>query len=364
MAGTEIDIPGGATAWLAAPAQGSGPGLVLCGEGGPASRALAELLSEEGYVVIACAPAADDFSAPLAALRALPNCKGGVGALAFGAYAAPAMRAAGRRDFDCVAAYCADDGGSILYAARGAKVPVALHCAGELRMAPDPDRALESYAYPGVAPDFALPGSPGYDKQAAAMAYSRSLALMRKVLGPHYDLSSLWEAHRACEFVTRDPDATMRTMVEEPYVNHIPTLTGGYGSKDLYRFYRHHFIPKSPKDLRNIPVSRTIGADRVVNEGVLCFTHDTEIDWMLPGVKPTGKYVEVAIVGVITFRGDKLCHEHIYWDQASVLVQIGLLDPAGLPVAGRASAAKVLDPSLPSNELMANWAHGAAKGSR
>jgi carboxymethylenebutenolidase len=102
----------------------------------------------------------------------------------------------------------------------------------------------------------------------------------------------------------------------------------------------------------------------VVNEGVLCFTHDTEIDWMLPGVQPTGKYVEVPIVGVITFRGDKLCHEHIYWDQASVLVQIGLLDPAGLPVAGRASAAKVLDPSLPANELMANWPQSAGKESR
>jgi carboxymethylenebutenolidase len=144
-------------------------------------------------------------------------------------------------------------------------------------------------------------------------------------------------------------------MVEEPYVNHIPTLTGGYGQKELHRFYKHHFIPKSPKDMRNIPISRTIGVERVVNEGVLCFTHDTEIDWMLPGVKPTGKYVEVPIVGVITFRGDKLCHEHIYWDQASVLVQIGLLDPKGLPVAGVASARKVLDPSQAANELMPRW---------
>ena len=150
-------------------------------------------------------------------------------------------------------------------------------------------------------------------------------------------------------------------MVDEPYVNHVPTLTGGYGQADLHRFYKHHFIPKNPKDSRSIPISRTVGVDRVVNEGVLCFTHDTEIDWMLPGVKPTGKYVEVALVGIITFRGGKLCHEHIYWDQASVLVQVGLLDPSGLPVAGVESAKKVLDPSHPANALMPNWADSEGK---
>ena len=193
------------------------------------------------------------------------------------------------------------------------------------------------------------------------MAYTRTLGLLRKVMGPIYDLSALWEAHRACEFITRDADTTMKTMVDEPYVNHVPTLTGGYGQKDLYRFYKHHFIPKNPKDSRSIPISRTVGVDRVVNEGVLCFTHDTEIDWMLPGVKPTGKYVEVALVGIITFRGGKLCHEHIYWDQASVLVQVGLLDPSGLPVAGVESAKKVLDPSRPANALMPNWADSEGK---
>ena len=113
--------------------------------------------------------------------------------------------------------------------------------------------------------------------------------------------------------------------------------------------------------MRNIPISRTIGTDRVVNEGVLCFTHDTEIDWMLPGVKPTGKYVEVPIVGVITFRGDKLCHEHIYWDQASVLVQVGLLDPEGLPVAGVETAREGVERYLHSNRLMARGRASAGK---
>jgi carboxymethylenebutenolidase len=361
MAGKEIDLRGGARAWLAEPAHGSGPGLVLCHDGAAGMHELADLLAEEGYVVIAAKHA--DLGAQAAALRSLPNCKGRIGVLAFGRCAVPALQAAVRGEFDCAIAYCGSDTAPVLDAVRNIRIPVALHWTGDRRTESEPSENVESYAYSGVKPGFAVPGAPEYDKQSAAMAYSRTLALLRKVLGPHYDLSSLWEAHRACEFVTRDPEATMRTMVDEPYVNHIPTLTGGYGKKDLYRFYKHHFIPKSPKDMRNIPVSRTIGADRVVNEGVLCFTHDTEIDWMLPGVKPTGRYVEVPMVGVITFRGDKLCHEHIYWDQASVLVQIGLLDPAGLPVAGRASAAKVLDPGLPSNELMENWPLSAGKES-
>ena len=365
MAGRQVDLAApegdGARAYLAEPLQGSGPGLMLCSENPAALRGLADLLAEEGYVVLASRH--DGFDAQLAALRARPNCRGRIGVVAFGACVAPALRAAARGDFDCAVAYCGAYRAAVLDAVRNIKVPVVLHWAGEQPIESEPGDSVETHAYPGVAPGFALADSPGYDTQAAAMAYSRTLGLLRKVLGPHYDLSSLWEAHRACEFVTRDAEATMRTMVDEPYVNHIPTLTGGYGAKDLYRFYKHHFIPKSPKDMRNIPVSRTIGADRVVNEGVLCFTHDTEIDWMLPGVKPTGKYVEVPIVGVITFRGDKLCHEHIYWDQASVLVQIGLLDPAGLPVAGRASAAKVLDPGLPSNELMDNWPQSAEKES-
>ena len=85
---------------------------------------------------------------------------------------------------------------------------------------------------------------------------------------------------------------------------------------------------------------------------LFCFTHDIEIDWMLPGVAPTGRHVEIPLVAIVSFRGDKLYHEHIYWDQASVLVQIGLLDAAGLPVAGVETARKLLDETLRSNNLM------------
>jgi carboxymethylenebutenolidase len=107
-----------------------------------------------------------------------------------------------------------------------------------------------------------------------------------------------------------------------------------------------------PPDTEMIPVSRTIGNNQLVDEMVFKFTHTIRMDWMLPGVAPTGRRVEVPLVAIVHFREGKLAHEHIYWDQASVLVQLGLLEAATLPVAGIESARKVMDPSLPSNALM------------
>ena len=138
-----------------------------------------------------------------------------------------------------------------------------------------------------------------------------------------YDLVALWEAHCRSEFETRDVDATMATMVRRPYVNHVPTMTGGFGHDELKRFYKHHFVDANPDDTRLIPVSRTVGETSIVDEMLFCFTHTREIDWMLPGVPPTGRVVEVPLVAIVQFEGDKVAHEHIYWDQASVLVQIG-----------------------------------------
>jgi len=172
-------------------------------------------------------------------------------------------------------------------------------------------------------------------------------------LGPDQQfLNDLWDEHVRDEFVTHDTAATLDTMVPDAYVNHIPVLTGGVGREQLGEFYSRHFIPRMPPDTTILPVSRTIGTDRLVDEMIFRFTHTIEMDWMLPGIPPTGKRVEVPLVAVVHFRGGKLAHEHIYWDQASVLVQLGVLDPETLPVAGAASAAKVLDPTLPSNALM------------
>ena len=88
-----------------------------------------------------------------------------------------------------------------------------------------------------------------------------------------------------------------------------------------------------------------------MEELVISFTHTTPIDWLLPGVSPTGKRVEMAVVVIVGFKDGRISHEHIYWDQGSVLVQIGLLNPTGLPVTGAESARKVLDPRLPPRAM-------------
>jgi carboxymethylenebutenolidase len=166
------------------------------------------------------------------------------------------------------------------------------------------------------------------------------------------NLGKLWEDHVRYEFSTRNTEDTLATMVEDAYVNHIPVLTGGVGRDELRQFYSQRFIPQMPPDTEMTPVSRTIGEDQLVDEMVFKFTHTIPMDWMLPGIAPTGKRVEVPLVAIVRFREGKLAHEHIYWDQASVLVQIGLIDASKLPVAGVESARKVLDPKLPANELM------------
>ena len=171
-------------------------------------------------------------------------------------------------------------------------------------------------------------------------------------------LADLWEMHIKFEFETRNTEDTINTMVEDAYVNHIPVLTGGVGREELRKFYSKHFISKMPPDTAMTPISRTISNDRLVDEMVLTFTHTTEMDFMLPGVAPTGKHVEVPLVVIVHFRQGKLAHEHIYWDQACVLLQLGLLDANTLPVAGVESARKVLDPTLPSNVLIERAAQG------
>ncbi len=165
-------------------------------------------------------------------------------------------------------------------------------------------------------------------------------------------LNDLWEEHLKHEFESRDTVRTLDTMVQDAYVNHVPVLTGGRGREELGTFYSKHFIPQMPPDTEIVPVSRTIDRDRLVDEMVFRFTHTIRMDWLLPGVEPTGRAVEFGLVVVVEFRGQKLACERIYWDQASVLVQVGLLDRGELPVSGVESAQKILDPELPSNELL------------
>jgi len=162
----------------------------------------------------------------------------------------------------------------------------------------------------------------------------------------------IWDKHTKCEFESKDTDETMGTMTEEPHVNHVPVMTGGSGRDNVRDFYSKHFIPYQPEDVDLALVSRTVGSDTVVDELIFKFTHNIDMPWMLPGIHPTGKKVELPLVVIVQFKDGKISSEHIYWDQASVLVQIGVLNADNLPVAGVETARKVLDPGLPSNQLM------------
>src|SRR5262245_20253667 len=157
------------------------------------------------------------------------------------------------------------------------------------------------------------------------------------------DIGAVFDDHVAAEFLDMDLDATMATMTADPYVNHVPVMTGGVGAQGVRSFYGEHFIGRWPSDIEITPVSRTVGEDQVVDELVLAFTHDIEMPQLLPGISPTGKKVQLAFCVVVRFEDGKVAHEHIYWDQASLLVQVGLIDRAGLPVTGVEQAGNVLD---------------------
>ena len=157
------------------------------------------------------------------------------------------------------------------------------------------------------------------------------------------NIGDIFDKHLEFEFDKEDVDATMTTMTEDPYVHHVPTLTGGRGYNEVYNFYKDHFVGKMPKDLKITNISRTVGEDQVVDELIISFTHDIEVEYMLPGVAPTGRYVEIPHVVIMKFRNNKISHEHIYWDQASVLVQIGLLKPEKIPITGIEQTKKLVD---------------------
>jgi len=411
MNGSYITIPstdgGRFSAYKSVPVGGSGPGLILLQEIfgiNPYMKQMADHFAEEGYVVVVpdlfwrlepdvvLGYTEEDFSKAMALygkldvdkciqdvgstmedLRQQPEQIGKVAVLGYCLGGKLAYLTAARTDVDCAVGYYPVGVSSDLAEAIQITCPMVMHFAEEDGFVPAATREeifsaladkdnFELYAYPGVDHAFATEGRPSYHKPSTLMAYSRSIAALRRVMGPYHDYSQLWDMHCYHEFATRDVGATMATMVSQPYVNHIPTMTGGVGQDHLKRFYKYHFVDSNPQDTRLIPVSRTIGADRVVDELLFCFTHDCVVPWMLPGVEPTGKYVEIPLVAIVNFRGDKLYNEHIYWDQASVLVQIGKLNPHGLPVAGIETAKKLIDETLPSNELMAEeWSSSEGK---
>ncbi|MDQ2856260.1 MAG: dienelactone hydrolase family protein [Acidobacteriota bacterium] len=399
--------------YLALPARGYGPGIVVLQEifGVNAFvRDVADWYAARGFVVVCPdlfwrqergvqltdqseadwqkafalyagldeAKAVDDSAAAVEFLRQHPACNGEVGAVGFclGGNLAyllsvryPGGQPARGASPDCAVGYYGVGIEKSLAEATNLSSPLLLHIAGrdkfclpeaqeQIHETLDTNPLVTIHDYPEQNHAFGRRGGEHYDAAAAEIAHLRTLEFfVRNLAGggltnSQKALSDLWDEHVKYEFATRDTEDTLRTMVPDAYVNHVPVLTGGIGSEQLREFYSQRFIPQMPPDTSMTPVSRTIGADQVVDEMVFEFTHTIKMDWMLPGVEPTEKHVKVALVVIVHFRDGKLAHEHIYWDQASVLVQLGLLDGSNLPVAGAESAEKVLEPSLPANRLM------------
>ncbi|HVS21791.1 MAG TPA: dienelactone hydrolase family protein [Pyrinomonadaceae bacterium] len=315
------------------------------------------------------AKAVEDSAATVDFLRKHPSCSGRVGAVGFCLGGNLAYLLSVRFRPDCAVGYYGVSIEKTLNEAGNLGSPLMLHIAGRDQYCPpeaqkqihetlDSIPLVTIHDYPEQDHAFGRPGGEHYDAAAAELANLRTLEFfVRNLAGEglasaQKSLSDRWDEHVKYEFATRDTEDTLKTMVPDAYVNHVPVLTGGVGHEQLREFYSRRFIPQMPPDTSMTPVSRTIGVDRVVDEMVFEFTHTIKMDWMLPRLEPTGKHVKIPLVVIVHFRDGKLAHEHIYWDQASVLVQLGLIETANLPVAGVETAEKVLDPSLPANKLM------------
>jgi carboxymethylenebutenolidase len=387
--------------YLALPASGYGPGIVVLQEIFGVNRNIrnvADWYAAHGFVALCPdlfwriergvelteadrskafsfyqqldeAKAVEDSAAALEFLRKHPACSGRAGAVGFCLGGNLAYLLSARFKPDCAVGYYGVSIEKALDEAKNLSSPLLLHIAGadqfcppqaqaQIHAALDANPLVTIHDYPDEGHAFGRPGGEHYAPAAAELANLRSLEFFVShlagagIAAAQQSLSERWDEHVKYEFATRNTDHTLETMVVDSYVNHVPVMTGGVGHDELREFYSKRFIPQMPPDTAMTPVSRTIGIDRVVDEMVFEFTHTSKMDWMLPGVEPTGKHVKVALVVIVHFRDGKLAHEHIYWDQASVLAQLGLIDQKQLPVCGAESAEKVLNPKLASNALM------------
>ncbi|KAK8852090.1 carboxymethylenebutenolidase [Apiospora arundinis] len=272
------------------------------------------------------------------------------------------------------------------YTAGSSQLPVLAHLPGSGLSKPSdgseaaaaaatPDHVKQHYYGPAAkGAAFAIPAHADFHASSASVAHTRTLGFLKPLVGgPWFDLEKIWDEHTYWEFEARDVEQTMATMVEEPYVNHIPTLTGGVGRKKLTEFYTNHFVFANPPDTELELISRTVGIDRVIDEFVTKMTHDRVVDWLVPGVPPTGKYLQIPFTSIVNIRGDRLYHEHISWDQGTLLQQLGLFPeylpfpyPVAsaqpgekmeyrLPVAGVESAQKLRDESAVESNFMLEY---------
>ncbi|EXJ89904.1 carboxymethylenebutenolidase [Capronia epimyces CBS 606.96] len=332
--------------------------------------------AEEGFATVEIREAAFTRSGSVqsvlgravAALGACERCReeGGIGVIVFDSsiWSKYLNRAVLDPKVKAVVVYGSRDTASASTSAIETSVPCLQHLAGAGQgeatdKEPTPgrtdDHGSKIYTYPTAKSGrFALPRLQEFDGVNESISHTRNLGFLKKYIrGADFDIEAVWEEHTYFEFAARSVPKTMGTMVQEPYVNHIPTMTGGIGRERLTNFYRYHFIFNNPDDTELVTVSRTIGIDRICDEFIFKFTHDREIDWLIPGIPPTGRKVEVPFTSVVCVRGDRLYHEHIAWDQASVLVQLGLMPeylpfPYPLPDGTRPGAGKRFEYRVPT----------------
>ncbi|KXT16071.1 hypothetical protein AC579_7112 [Pseudocercospora musae] len=230
--------------------------------------------------------------------------------------------------------------------------------------------AFKTYTYTGCQPGFAESDLDEYDQVAASLAFTRTITTVRKGFRIENDIEAVRD-HHVKHLHSGQEEKALKQIRPYGHVINTPTLTGGIGCEDLEEFYTNFFtpIPSNPdKSLQLRLLSRTIGTDRIVDELYLSLTHSQTIDWLLPGIPPTGKRIEIAVVSIFHVRGERLESEHVYWDQASVLVQAGLLDPkvvpghlkkkgvSQLPVVGAEGARAIKrGSSRRVNELIPDW---------
>ncbi|KAF4973609.1 hypothetical protein FSARC_149 [Fusarium sarcochroum] len=241
--------------------------------------------------------------------------------------------------------------GAVLYADAAdeatlekSQVPVLRHLAGRSALTEKRDGVTTYYYSKAKSFQMATPFVEGFDYWIESLSHTRNLTFLKPVIGgPYFDLEAIWDEHTYYEFADRSVEHTMSTMVDQPYVNHVPTLTGGIGRESLTKFYRQNFIFQNSADTELELISRTIGIDRVIDEFINKCTHDSTVDWLLPGVPPTFKKIEVPFTAVVNIRGDRLYHEHIGWDQGTVLAQLGLMPqylPFPYPIEGQKEGAR------------------------
>jgi carboxymethylenebutenolidase len=357
---------------------GTGPGLLLISDRDvldPGIEARANLFGQEGYSVLAVpnSLSPSDIVEAAQILLDLPDTETKIVAVAHGDGGMLALLAANDANFEAVVAFDVMPLAGENNVLDNVPCPFVLQYG--IKEAPDAEALVATlrdgftrkdgsriYGWEEGAPGFSIEERSSFNKLADSLAHSRTLEILRRVVGPYYDYAALFAEHVYHEFTTRDVDATMATMIDEPYVNHTPTLTGGIGHDMLKRFYKYHFVDQNSGGRDRTRISFTHGPDRVVLETYTKFLHDSVIDRYFPGIEPTGKTVEIATVIIVKFRGDKVCHEHLYWDQGSALKQIGVLDAGNLPIAGAEAARKVLDETQPSNIFMQDaWATSEGK---